>query len=40
MAPAGSHYVFYKSSDDGAIQIVRILHQRMNIRSRLLERHR
>jgi toxin ParE1/3/4 len=40
MAPAGSHFVFYKSSDDGGIQIMRILHQRMNIRSRLFERQR
>ena len=40
VASVGSHYVFYRSSADDTIQIMRILHQRMNIRSRLFERHR
>jgi toxin ParE1/3/4 len=29
--PAGSHVVFYRQIDDGAIDVVRIPHQRMDI---------
>jgi toxin ParE1/3/4 len=35
MASVGSHYVFYKPSQDGGLDVIRILHQRMDIRSRL-----
>ena len=35
MASVGSHYVFYKPSQDGVLDVIRILHQRMDIRSRL-----
>jgi toxin ParE1/3/4 len=38
MASVGSHYVFYKPSRDGGIDVIRVLHQRMNIRSRLAKR--
>jgi plasmid stabilization system protein ParE len=35
MVSVGSHYVFYKPSQDGGLDVIRILHQRMEIRSRL-----
>jgi plasmid stabilization system protein ParE len=38
MASVGSHYVFYKPSRDGGIDVIRVLHQRMDIRSRLAKR--
>ena len=34
----GSHFVFYKALDRGSIAVIRILHQRMDIHSRLLDR--
>ena len=33
----GSHFVFYTLSDSGTVQVMRILHQRMNLKSRLNE---
>ena len=32
-----SHLLFYKKSKDGMIEIIRVLHQRMDIESRLKE---
>ncbi|MBN9076037.1 MAG: hypothetical protein BGN87_12440 [Rhizobiales bacterium 65-79] len=40
MASIGSHYIFYRTSDVAGVEIMRILHQRMNIRSRLFESRR
>ncbi|APH73860.1 type II toxin-antitoxin system RelE/ParE family toxin [Aquibium oceanicum] len=31
----GSHFIFYKITEDGLIQVMRILHQRMDVASRL-----
>lgn len=31
----GSHFVFYKPTSSGAINVVRVLHQRMNLPERL-----
>lgn len=31
----GSHFIFYKMSDGGNVDVIRILHQRMDIASRL-----
>lgn len=31
----GSHFIFYKITEDGLIQVMRILHQRMDVTSRL-----
>ena len=33
-----SHLIFYKKSEDGIIEIVRILHQKMDIENRLKEK--
>ncbi|WP_424492535.1 type II toxin-antitoxin system RelE/ParE family toxin [Salinimicrobium sp. GXAS 041] len=30
-----THLIFYRKSEDGIIQIIRILHQRMNLKNRL-----
>jgi toxin ParE1/3/4 len=30
-----SHLVFYRKADDGVVEIVRILHQRMDVKKRL-----
>lgn len=35
--PANSHYVFYKILDNGIIEVIRILHQQMDIEERLKE---
>ncbi|MBN9072488.1 MAG: type II toxin-antitoxin system RelE/ParE family toxin [Rhizobiales bacterium] len=35
--PVGSHFVFYTLSDDGTLQIIRILHPKMDLASRLKE---
>lgn len=29
--PAGSHVVFYRTTDEGAVDVVRILHRRMDV---------
>ena len=34
-AKVKSHLIFYKKSEDGLIEIIRILHQRMDIENRL-----
>ncbi len=31
----GSHFVFYKQAPDGGIDVIRVLHQRMDLSSRL-----
>ena len=31
----GSHFLFYRITDDGQIDVVRILHQRMDVSARL-----
>jgi toxin ParE1/3/4 len=38
MSKVKSHLVFCKASDDGTIDIVRILHQKMDIENRLKEK--
>jgi len=35
--PVKSHFVFYRVSDGGLINIVRILYQRMDVTARLRE---
>ncbi|MVN20519.1 type II toxin-antitoxin system RelE/ParE family toxin [Mucilaginibacter arboris] len=30
-----SHLIFYRRSDDGTVEIIRILHERMDIETRL-----
>ena len=35
MISIGSHFVFYKQSADGGIDIIRVLHRRMDLSSRL-----
>ena len=35
MKAVGSHYIFYTVTEDGLIQVIRILHQRMDVASRL-----
>ncbi len=34
-AKVKSHLIFYKKSEDGVIEIIRILHQRMDVNRRL-----
>ena len=31
----GSHFIFYTTTQDGVIQVIRILHQRMDVASQL-----
>ena len=33
--PVGSHLVFYKSGIDKTVEIIRVLHKRMNVSSRI-----
>ena len=35
MISVGSHFVFYKQAVDGGIDVIRVLHQRMDLLSRL-----
>jgi len=35
MISVGSHFVFYKQAADGGIDVIRVLHQRMDLLSRL-----
>ena len=35
--PVGSHLIFYKIGAGNAIEIIRVLHKRMNVSSRLLK---
>ena len=37
MARVMSHLIFYREAEDNVIEVVRILHKRMDIESRLLE---
>jgi toxin ParE1/3/4 len=34
---AGSHVVFYRIGEDGHVEIIRVLHQRMDVTTRLAE---
>jgi toxin ParE1/3/4 len=34
-----SHYIFYKHGENGIIEIIRILHQKMNIETSLRENY-
>ena len=34
---AGKHLLFYRILDDGVVEIIRILHERMDLRSRMNE---
>ena len=35
--PVGSHLIFYKLASDNTPEIIRVLHKRMNVSSRLLK---
>jgi len=35
MQTVGSHFIFYTATEDGLIQVIRILHQRMDVASHL-----